>query len=145
MMEEAGAREAREAQEREEARRAQYQREEQERLKLMYGTPEEKEALAAQLRSDLDSLSKARDEARRAEAERDRAADLEMIEQAKYEELASSRQEQLKREYAEYVAAQNRKATEAKRTADRQRKLQELQEERERPDFFAGHFMKSTK
>lgn len=129
-------------QERLKALREAREKREYERLKGIYGSREDKAAAQAELKEALDKLIKEREEAERQEREYMQKYEAEMKEQIEFAEYVERDNNEARMEYEQYVRAENERLKSEREREQQLRHMAEIEEDKERPDFYEQAFMK---
>eukprot|EP00768_Dysnectes_brevis_P003304 gnl/Dysnectes_brevis/2373_a2803_2837.p1 GENE.gnl/Dysnectes_brevis/2373_a2803_2837~~gnl/Dysnectes_brevis/2373_a2803_2837.p1 ORF type:complete len:177 (-),score=21.10 gnl/Dysnectes_brevis/2373_a2803_2837:67-597(-) len=116
---------------------------EHDRIKAIYGTRDDRRAIQAKLRTEIDSLVAERDKLIAEEKDEDRRIAEAMKEHLEFAEYVERDQKEARRAYEHYLLEENKRLA-----AERdQRKLEDRQTEilddQTREDFFEGAFIKS--
>ncbi|GKT15145.1 hypothetical protein ADUPG1_010634 [Aduncisulcus paluster] len=127
-----------------EHRRDQYRQREYERLRALYGTPEDKKAIQEKLRHELEELEDEKKKLEELQMLEDKRIIEEMKEKEEFEKFVQEDMRKEKEQYAKYLYEENKRIELEKMRREKMTREEEIEEEKKAKDvFYTNAFMKS--
>eukprot|EP00702_Spironucleus_salmonicida_P004483 EST45774.1 hypothetical protein SS50377_14345 [Spironucleus salmonicida] len=137
--------EFRNSQEKDEKKRENFAEFEKLQLKKLHGTAEEKQQIMAQYHNELQQNQRIYQEKIVQEKLIEMRLEQEMIEREKYEQIMDKEKDAAMKEYQEYLRAVQLSQIQQKKINQQHDKLQEVEADKQRGEFFKEHFGKSIR